>query len=61
MDELEFGSYPSASESPDVIDEQFYDIEHYILSNLDFFNVYVEGSLGCGDNYYDIRKTTIRN
>ncbi|MDD4218456.1 MAG: T9SS type A sorting domain-containing protein [Bacteroidales bacterium] len=60
-DTVYIGYDPSASESPDVIDEQFYDIEHYILSNLDFFNVYVEGSLGCGDNYYDIRKTTIRN
>jgi hypothetical protein len=64
-DTIYIGYDPSASEIGGIIDEQFYDIEQFVTPNLDFFNVYVEGSLGYGYGYgasgTDIRKVTIRN
>lgn len=64
-DTVYIGYDPGASELGAVIDEQFCDIEQFITPNLNFFNVYVEGSLGYGYAYgagdNDVRKVTIRN
>jgi len=60
-DTVYIGYDPEAHESPDYIDEQFELIEQFIAPNLDIFNAYVEGSLGYGEGYYDIRKGTVKN